>query len=59
MKRVVFLGTKDLKPRINSRFEFFVGHQNGAISENDKIMNDLYMLPKMVQLRYDLITDQK
>ena len=25
MKRVVFLGTKDLKPRLNSRFEFYVG----------------------------------
>ena len=58
MKRVVFLGTKDLNLRVHSRFEFFVGHQNGAIFKNDKIMNDLY-IPKMVQLRYDLITDQK
>ena len=49
MKRVVFLGTKDLKPRINSRFEFYVGHQNGANFNNDKRMNGLY-IPKMVQL---------
>ena len=48
MKRVVFLGTKDLNPRINSRFEFYVGHQSGANFKNDKIMNDL-----------TLITDQK
>ena len=43
MKRVVFLGTKDLKLGINSRFEFYVGHQNGPNFENDKIMNDLYI----------------
>ena len=43
MKRVVFLGTKDLKLGINSRFEFYIGYQNGANFNNDKIMNDLYI----------------
>ena len=40
MKRVVFLGTKDLKLGINSIFEFQFGHQNGANFDNDKIMNE-------------------
>ena len=31
MKRVVFLGTKDLKLRVRSGFEFQVGHRNGTI----------------------------
>ena len=44
MKRVVFLGTKELKSRKNSRFEFYLGNQNGANFNNDKIMNDLYIL---------------